>query len=276
MPRPRALSPAGAAPAAAAAADRRGRAPTPPPSGEPRRNLSAPASPRPASGDRRKLQHPPPLAKGGRKGPTESVRATSNKLTINLKDARHAADIVREVAVGQLGWKETVTMAEDCTANLFWYERAITVAEVKLLNECQRVNMIPGMHDMARKSSLARALNRMRKLYPADFAFFPPSWHLPAQLDEFKKHCAFRQHCGSSAGTFIVKPSGGCQGTGIYLTASPEALSSTISNAVVQEYIEAPLLLEGRKFDFRLYVLVTSIHPLVAYLYREGMARFIA
>ena len=47
-----------------------------------------------------------------------------------------------------MGWREAATVAEECNANVFWFERAISVAEVKLLNEKQRVNMIPGMHDV--------------------------------------------------------------------------------------------------------------------------------
>ena len=61
---------------------------------------------------------------------------------INLKDSRNAANIVREVAAS-MGWRESTGREEDCQANVFWYERAISVGEVKLLNEMQRVNMIP-------------------------------------------------------------------------------------------------------------------------------------
>ena len=43
---------------------------------------------------------------------------------------------------------------------------------------------------------------------------------------------------------------------------------------MVQKYIKNPLLINGYKFDMRIYVVVTSVNPLEAFLYRDGFGRF--
>lgn len=43
---------------------------------------------------------------------------------------------------------------------------------------------------------------------------------------------------------------------------------------IVQRYIADPMTLDGLKFDLRIYVVVTDLDSPVAYMCKEGLARF--
>ena len=49
-----------------------------------------------------------------------------------------------------------------------------------------------------------------------------------------------------------------------------------VESYVVQRYVDNPYLVGGKKFDMRMYALVTSFQPLTIYIYRSGFARFSA
>lgn len=73
--------------------------------------------------------------------------------------------------------------------------------------------------------------------------------------------------------TFIIKPDKGSFGRGIILIQDPSEISGYYNTAIAQQYIE-PYLIDGLKFDLRIYALVVSIDPLRIYLHKEGLARF--
>ena len=120
------------------------------------------------------------------------------------------------------------------------------------------------------------------------FSFFPQTWCLPgdnkALFDDMSRGRAStakkgkRKKKGHSK-TYIVKPDDGSQGDGIFMVHSREGLASKMctphsnGNTVVQRYVEDTMLLDGRKFDLRIYVLVTRLQPLEVHLCKEGLVR---
>lgn len=67
---------------------------------------------------------------------------------------------------------------------------------------------------------------------------------------------------------YIVKPESSCQGRGIFLMKRNEQVNPN-DHVIIQEYINNPCLIDGLKFDFRIYVLLKSINPLRIYMYPE-------
>ncbi|XP_056896040.1 probable tubulin polyglutamylase TTLL9 isoform X1 [Takifugu flavidus] len=160
------------------------------------------------------------------------------------------------------------------------------------MEEHVRINHFRNQFELCRKNLMVKNLKRHRKNLEKDFGhteaskcdFFPRTFVLPNEyhlcLEEFKR---------TLGSTWIMKPAGKSQGKGIFLfrklkeimdfkkhiTRSDEQRdTSQVENFVAQRYIENPYLINGRKFDLRVYVLVTSFVPLKAWLYREGFARF--
>lgn len=72
---------------------------------------------------------------------------------------------------------------------------------------------------------------------------------------------------------WIIKPSNSSQGRGIHIIDDVNELNVD-ELSIASRYITNPLLINGYKFDLRIYVLITSYEPLRIYVYKEGLARF--
>lgn len=72
---------------------------------------------------------------------------------------------------------------------------------------------------------------------------------------------------------YIMKPSASSCGRGIKVVGLKQEVKKK-NGYIVSQYIANPLLINGFKFDLRIYALVTSFDPLKVYLFKEGLARF--
>jgi len=165
----------------------------------------------------------------------------------------------------------------------------------------QRINHFRNHFELTRKDLLVKNIKRacrqaQRDGQPEEVkrynACTPTTFVLPQEhsmfVEEFKKQ--------PSGTIWIMKPIGKAQGRGIFLLDKLSQINNWKQDFkwlkkdddrrnddedkkepepyVIQKYLSSPLLIGGKKFDLRLYVLVTSYSPLTVYMYRSGFARF--
>jgi len=116
---------------------------------------------------------------------------------------------------------------------------------------------------------LGRHLNKMKKLFPKEYDFFPTTYMLPHDFKDFWDDKLAQK----VPRTYIVKPENECQGKGIFLTRTPEEIKPD-DHVVIQKYMHKPHLIDGFKYDLRIYVFLNGINPLRVYIYKDGLARF--
>lgn len=200
-----------------------------------------------------------------------------------LFNASHTSyDVVVATAEAR-GWRVIKNEERAVACNIHWIDDSNIGVWLPRTEPWMRINHFPGMNNaLARKSRLARNLLRMQRILPKEFSFIPPTWVLPDDLSDLSKRFG---SSGEAKAIYIVKPDHLCQGRGIFLTTELEKIKKSVADwrekdqtVVVQRYITRPMLIEGLKFDLRLYMLVYgkleegSITPRY-FLFRDGLVR---
>uniref|UniRef100_A0A8C0FGF4 Tubulin tyrosine ligase like 7 n=1 Tax=Bubo bubo TaxID=30461 RepID=A0A8C0FGF4_BUBBB len=194
------------------------------------------------------------------------VRKKNGVITANVAGTKY--EIVR-VVIREMGFVKT--RDEDETANLIWSDSAVQQDKIAELRNYQRINHFPGMGEICRKDFLARNMTKMIKSQPQEYSFIPRTWIFPAEYTQFQNYVKELKKKRRQK-TFIVKPANGAMGHGISLIRNGEKLQAQ-DHLIVQEYLDKPFLMEGYKFDLRVYILVTSCDPLKVFLYHDGLVR---
>jgi tubulin polyglutamylase TTLL5 len=166
------------------------------------------------------------------------------------------------------------TYTESHDWNLLWIAASGKPYLYDGLNEYQKINHYPNSYEITRKDKLClNVLKMQEKFGKRNFHIIPDTYLLP---DEFADFFAEFHQLKNSEGRkplWIIKPNASSQGKGIYLIDDINEIDLDES-MVVSKYVPNPLLINGHKFDLRIYVLVTSFDPFRVYVYKEGLTRF--
>uniref|UniRef100_A0A8C2JNV1 Tubulin--tyrosine ligase-like protein 5 n=1 Tax=Cyprinus carpio TaxID=7962 RepID=A0A8C2JNV1_CYPCA len=194
-----------------------------------------------------------------------AIRSVGEKYNLAFKIVRTESRLVRGILVNH-GFHEVHPNSNDF--NLMWTGSHLKPYLLRSLQDFQKVNHFPRSFELTRKDRLYKNIQRMQQTHGfQNFHIVPQTFVLPAEYQEFSSSFS------KDKGAWIIKPVASSRGRGIYLVSSPSQIPLE-ENILVSRYISNPLLIDGFKFDVRLYVLVTSYDPLLIYLYEEGLARF--
>ncbi|CAF4264552.1 unnamed protein product [Rotaria socialis] len=198
-------------------------------------------------------------------GRCPEARKIGEKHSLSFKFVKNETKLIRNILEGH-GFREVHPSSSEF--NIMWTGGGMKPFTLRSLNPFQRVNHFPRSYEMTRKDRLYKNVQKMQQEKGIkNFNFIPTTFLLPYEFEDFS--AAFQRE----KGIWIIKPVASSQGKGIFLINHPDQVPLD-ENLVISRYIDNPLLIDGYKFDVRIYVAVTSYDPLVAYLYEEGLTRF--
>lgn len=133
----------------------------------------------------------------------------------------------------------------------------------------QRLNHFPGIVTQHSKDELAYFLHQAQQRAGSDFDFSPQTFSMPYQFD------AWRSAACDSAAIWIRKPKRGAKGFGVRVITDVDA-EVPDETSIIQRYIENPLITAEypHKHIIRVYVALTSLDPLIAYVHPRTFVRF--
>lgn len=115
-------------------------------------------------------------------------------------------------------------------------------------------------------------LKKYQALFPNDYDFVPDTFILPEDYKAFKRFLTSK-----NKDFLLAKPSKGRGGQGIFFIKDARDLDQESINEyayVAQKYIKNPFLIDNKKFDFRMYLMIKGVEEMEAYIAFEGLVRF--
>ncbi len=137
------------------------------------------------------------------------------------------------------------------------------------LDKFQKVYRFYSSYYLFNKDIFYKFYAEMKTHFYEEFKYMPETYIYPEQKDViFNK---FKNYNLDLNNLWLVKPNDKCAGIGISLFNSLENIK--FKEFVITKYITNLNLIKGKKYDLRLYALITGLKPLRIYFYNEGNVR---
>lgn len=163
-------------------------------------------------------------------------------------------------------------------SNLIWklYQPEKMKKLIRTLTKYQKFNHFPTTYQLGRKDNMYRHFSKFKLKFPQDYNYVPVTFILPFDAKDFQIYAK-----SDKKAIWIIKPVASSRGRGIRLLQDISEFSNLLKismkpqeELLLSRYIDNPHLINNKKYDLRIYVLITSYSPLKINLYHEGLVRF--
>lgn len=195
-----------------------------------------------------------------------------------------------EMTFGDLGFQVTATNKQElshegpdgwsvmlCLDLFDGKSHCIEPSDLPSMRRWQKISRLIGLRKILwNKDKFCETMGASLKGFKNYTEFVFPCWILPHQFNDMIGEVKEKYQDTR----FILKPTDRGEGNGIIVMDSYKKLADWKAEfpdneeVVVQTYLNNPMLIKERKWDMRTYILITSIHPLRMYMYRDGLVRF--
>ena len=109
----------------------------------------------------------------------------------------------------------------------------------------------------------------MKSKFPDDYNYIAVTYSYPEEKDTIEN--MLKDYKVTPDDLWLIKPKSGSLGHGIRIFLT---LNDIPEQFLLTRYINPPHLINNKKYDFRVYILVTGLAPFRLYIYTEGLVRF--
>lgn len=169
-----------------------------------------------------------------------------------------------------MDWIENRT---EVNGSLFWFIDAMSDVQKKFIKKSDSFfNRYPKASVVCNKREFHILIKKYEELFPDAFSFIPETYVLPDEIKKYRKYLDEQEDP-----ILIAKPSRGRGGDGIFFVKEFKDLDFESMKEyyyVAQKYVPNPFLIDNKKFDFRLYLMITGVDQMEGYIAFEGLTRF--